>query len=461
MQPSLRLTLFRWLLVPLFGVATLGSVAQYSLNIWAAQDALDSALVDEAVGLATKFRVEGGNVRYLISPNVEAFFRVDTTDAIFYEALNAAGAHLAGDRGVPAGSKPALGRWVAFDASMAGTSVRVIAYGAPCGEDVCELRVAETQKKRAEVAQRSAWIAIGTMLLLAISIWVFSRIAVRRSLDALSSVREQLVSQSLANLAPLPTHGIPLELHPVVGGVNHLIDRVTHANDLQQKFIADAAHQLRTPIAALTTRLELAVLDAQHKRPCPEALAEINHLAQRAGRLANQLLLLARTESGALSSASTDVIDLKVLGSEIALEWGASHLVKGQDLGFELMSARVSGHKFLLLELVNNLLHNAVTYAGPRARITLRTAVVAGAGVIELEDDGPGIPRKRREAMFGRFVRGNENQASGSGLGLAIVRDIAHLHGAQVELLDPPGRAGLLVRVAFPPLPETGGKPIG
>jgi two-component system sensor histidine kinase TctE len=234
---------------------------------------------------------------------------------------------------------------------------------------------------------------------------------------------------------------------------------VVAASAAEKAFIADAAHQLRTPLTALRTETELALLESHP--PQTEALLRRLHLATtRSARLANQLLSQARAEHVRHNSAM-ERFDLKQIATEAAEEWVSRSVDAGVDLGFELESARVDGHGFLLREMLANLLDNAINYAGAGARITIRTGPsreAAGCAQLEVEDNGPGIPPSDRERAFERFQRGNAG-GPGSGLGLSIVRDIASHHGARAELLDGEGGVGLRVRVTFAPLDAAPRKP--
>ena len=217
----------------------------------------------------------------------------------------------------------------------------------------------------------------------------------------------------------------------------------------QQAFIADAAHPLRTPLTALRTEAELALLE-----PHPPALAptlqRLNAASARAARLANQLLAVARAETELRKPDGMELVDLKTIAMAVAREWVPRALAAGVDLGFALDSARVICRPVLLEELLANLLHNAIEYAGRSAHVTVRTGVRDGAAFLEIEDNGPGIATADRLRVFERFNRGSAPRGAGSGLGLSIVRDIALRHAGSVELLDGTDGKGLLVRVRLP-----------
>jgi two-component system sensor histidine kinase TctE len=262
-------------------------------------------------------------------------------------------------------------------------------------------------------------------------------------------LRDQLAHRSLDNLSPLDRGHAPAELQPLVEAVNRLFERVRSAAARQQAFIADAAHQLRTPLTALRTEAELALLE-----PHPPALAptlqRLNATSARAARLANQLLAVARAEAELQKPDGLEQVDLKTLATAVAREWVPRALAAGIDLGFALDSARVNCRPVLIEELLANLMHNALEYAGGGAHVTVRTCTRHGVAYIEVEDNGPGIAPPDRVRVFERFDRGSTPRGAGSGLGLSIVHDIALRHHGSVELLEGSEGKGLMVRVRLP-----------
>jgi len=223
---------------------------------------------------------------------------------------------------------------------------------------------------------------------------------------------------------------------------------VAHAAQNQQRFLANAAHQLRTPLAGLQTHTEIAL-----SKPLPDAaraqIEQVHRATIRTARLANQLLALARAEPGA--HAASAPVKLNGLIEGEADGWLRQALAREVDLGFEVEPASVQGDAFLLREAVSNLVHNAIEYSPPGARVTVRAGRRNGGGAfVEVEDDGPGIPAPERERVLERFYRVPGTPGTGSGLGLAIVRDIATGHGASIELGEGAGGRGLRVALTFP-----------
>ncbi|HRO60183.1 MAG TPA: HAMP domain-containing sensor histidine kinase [Burkholderiaceae bacterium] len=210
---------------------------------------------------------------------------------------------------------------------------------------------------------------------------------------------------------------------------------------------------MRTPLAALRTESELALLEP-HSESMRPVLLNLKTSADRAAHLASQLLTLARLDPEARGSSKPVSVDLMDIAADAAREWSPRAFDVDADLGFELEPATARGRQWLLREALFNLIHNSLEYDSRPARITVRTRISDGAPELSVEDDGPGIPASERERVLQRFVRGRDAQGKGSGLGLPIVAQIAELHGAALHLDVPDSGRGLLVRLRFPPAPR-------
>jgi len=453
-SPSLKRLLAAWLLVPLLLLVPLAAALQYAVTLRAALSSLDHSLGDTALALGQLLRAEAdGSFVFDLSPQTEQSLRTDRFDAIFYAVLDPAGRLLAGERALATLAPPRrVGSvdatpWRFFDSDLQGTRVRVALYRQRCGPRECEVRVAETTRKR-ELAERDALLGAAlSMTLLALVVVALMFVAIERGLRPLQRVREELAQRSLDRLQPLAARDAPAEVQPLVEAINQMLERLRGASDAQRAFIADAAHQLRTPLTSLRTEAELALLEP-HPASLTPTLTRLAQSSARAARLAGQLLALARADAPASDPPAR--IDLREVARAAAAEWVPRGIEAGVDLGFDLAPAAVQGHALLLQELLANLLHNALQYAGAGARVTVRTSVHEGHARIEVEDNGPGIAPADRERVFRRFDRGSQPRGSGSGLGLAIVRDIAHTHGAQVQLGTGAAGRGLRVTVEFP-----------
>jgi two-component system sensor histidine kinase TctE len=463
-RPSIRRSLVLWLVLPLALLVPATAFVFYRLALAPALDSLDHALDGTALALQRLVRLDDGVPALTVSRELDSALRADRYDEVHWVALGPDGRVLAGDRALATlGGPPSAVDWRFLDAVYDRQPVRVALHSWTCvaatpvrAAAQCEARVSETLNKRHGVARQVLGAAASAMLVEALVLAVMGWLAIARSLRPVESLGKDIEQRSPEHLGPVDRPDIPREVAPLVAALNDLFARVVTASAAEKAFIADAAHQLRTPLTVLRTETELALLEAHP--PQLEGLLRRLHLATtRAARLANQLLSQARAEHERHNSAM-ERFDLKQIASEAAEEWVARSVDAGVDLGFELESARIDGHGFLLREMLANLLDNAINYAGPGARVTIRTGAVPGApagAMLEVEDNGPGIPAAERERAFERFQRGDAG-GTGSGLGLSIVRDIAGHHGAVAELLDGPGGVGLRVRVTFAPTKAAG-----
>jgi two-component system, OmpR family, sensor histidine kinase TctE len=463
-RPSIRRSLVMWLVLPLALLVPATAFVFYRLALAPALDSLDHALDGTALALEKLVKLDNGVLSLSMSRELDDALRADRYDEVHWVALGPDGRVLGGDRELATiGGPPSAVDWRFFDAIYNRQPVRVALHSWTCVPPaadriagLCEARVSETLNKRQGVAQQVLAAAASAMLVEALVLAVMGWIAIVRSLKPVESLSKDIEQRSPEHLGPVDRPDIPREVAPLVTALNDLFARVVTASNAEKAFIADAAHQLRTPLTVLRTETELALLE-EHPPQLEGLLRRLHIATTRAARLANQLLSQARAEHERHNSA-IERFDLKQIATEAAEEWVARSMDAGVDLGFELETARLDGHGFLLREMLANLLDNAINYAGHGARVTIRTrtsTVAPICAILEVEDNGPGIPDEDRERAFERFQRGNAG-GTGSGLGLSIVRDIAGHHNALAELLDGPGGVGLKVRVTFAPLETLG-----
>jgi two-component system sensor histidine kinase TctE len=312
------------------------------------------------------------------------------------------------------------------------------------------VRVAETKEQRTALAREIILSVVLPQLLLVVFAGVVVWHGVLRGLAPLQRLQRALAERSYVDRSPVSAEGVPGEVRPLVLSINELLARLDRALTLQSRFIADAAHQLKTPIAALRAQLDVAL-----REPEPARLREAVEAAypglERLSRLASQLLSLARNEPEAAGAVRQEPLDLDALGLEVATRWVPEALKRGIDLGFESAGAPVAvrGDASRLRELLDNLLDNAVRYTREGGRITVRVRA-APQPMLDVSDDGPSIPPAERERVFERFHRLLGTSSDGSGLGLAIAREIAHLHGADIGLSEDTDGVGNTFSVAFP-----------
>jgi two-component system sensor histidine kinase TctE len=240
-------------------------------------------------------------------------------------------------------------------------------------------------------------------------------------------------------------------VRPLVDEVNELMGRLGKTFDFQNRFVADAAHQLKTPVSGLKAQIELALREQDPQR-LRHSLAQLYVSADRLSRLVRQLLALARNEPGALASVQLQPLDLEAFALEVSMEWAPQAIRRGIDLGFEGEGGPlvIAADRERLRELVNNLVDNAIRYSQAGGRVTVRTEpAAAGQCRLAVSDDGPAIPVAERARIFQRFHRLLGTQEDGSGLGLAIVSEIATLHRARITLEEDVDGVGNTFSVFF------------
>ncbi|MDD5612202.1 MAG: ATP-binding protein, partial [Gallionella sp.] len=271
---------------------------------------------------------------------------------------------------------------------------------------------------------------------------------VDRAMLPLSKLRDEVKRRSSLDLSPLPEDDVVAEIRPLIHGFNELLGRLDASFALKRRFVADAAHQLRTPLTGLKAQAELA-LSLQNEEDIRHSLIQIRKAADHASHLANQLLLLARSEPG--SQDQMRELDFIALAKATTEAWVPAALHKNIDLGFEFsgVNGRMLGNATLLGELLNNLLDNAIRYTPDAGRVTARVNVSGDKVALEVEDDGLGVPEAERDRVFERFYRVLGTNQDGCGLGLAIVREIAYQHNAKLSLQSGSNGQGTLIRVVF------------
>ncbi|MBQ5946465.1 ATP-binding protein [Massilia sp. ST3] len=289
-------------------------------------------------------------------------------------------------------------------------------------------------------------IAVMMPILMLVVWWVVSG-----SLEPVARVRSQVASRQADDLSPVSEAGLPDEVRPLVQELNLLFGRVKTAFDAQQNFVADAAHELRTPLAAL--RLQAQSLDRADNADARKlAVARLTAGIDRATRLVEQLLVLARQEATAAGGAACRPVDLADLARRTVADLAGVAAAKGVDVGVQQADpASVEGQPDALQILLRNLVDNAIKYTPAGGTADISVVMEGGAAKVTVEDSGPGIPEEERERVFDRFYRVAGSEAAGSGLGLAIIKAIAERHGATLTLGQSARLGGLAATVVFGP----------
>jgi two-component system, OmpR family, sensor kinase len=312
------------------------------------------------------------------------------------------------------------------------------------------VQIAQDLDARQARAQSLALRAVLPIALLAPLLMMAVGWLISRSLAPVERMRKQVAGRAADDLSPLPDAGLPLEVLPLVRELNLLFERVRRAFSAQQEFVADAAHELRSPLTAL--KLQAQALRRAHDDASREAaIARLNDGIDRAIQLMGQLLVLAREDGEAGAPGRVQQLDLQEVARQAVADVLPQAQAKRIDIG--LASAEpslwVRGQAEPLHIMLRNLLDNAVKYTPEDGQVDISLAMLEGAPVLAVEDSGPGIPETERERVFDRFYRAADVRAPGSGLGLAIVKAIAGRHGATVRLGRSDKLGGLKAEVRF------------
>lgn len=445
---SLRNHLMNWLFTPLFVLWVFSTATGYIATIKYANRPYDSALLERAEALAAQLTPADDGKNPL--PNRA----LSPRDEAFYTLYDADGRHLAGNVSLPRPPEFLLRKTepVFTDAEYRGIKIRMVVLHLP-GQDGRPIRLQlaeQLDKRQALIRGILANIVIPQLMLILMAgaaVWY----ALKRGLAPLEHLRQEVAERSRTDLRQLSESKAPDEVRPLIHAFNQLLQRLSQVLDSQKRFVADAAHQLRTPFAGLKTQAELALRETDPDK-MQNALRKIHASAERCNHLVNQLLALARNEPGGHLYSSLGTLELGRLAQEATMHWVPEALRKDIDLGFEAYrhTVPVKGDPLGLTEMLNNLLDNAIRYTQPGGRVTVSVGYDNGGGVLRVEDDGPGIPPDQRDRVFERFYRILGSGEKGSGLGLSIVKEVAELHHATVELGEGPDGHGLRVTLRFP-----------
>jgi two-component system OmpR family sensor kinase len=314
------------------------------------------------------------------------------------------------------------------------------------------LQVAQAESEREAVATQTALRTLVPFVALLPIFGALIWIGVGRGLAPLDAISRAVARRRPDAMAPIAESRVPEELQPLVVSLNGLLERLSEALAAQRRFTADAAHELRTPLAALKLQLDLARRNGDASGGA-SALDDLDAGVARASHVVEQLLTLARVEPEALAQQRVDC-DLVALARDAIVARAALAADKSIDLGLaHATPATVSGDPASLAILLSNLIDNALRYTPRGGRIDVAVDRDDGGPTLSVTDNGPGIPVEDRERVFDRFFRGSDQHEQGSGLGLSIVKRIADAHHAVIDLDDAPQGSGLVVRVHFPAPP--------
>ena len=448
-QSSLRFLLLRWLLPAMLVLLLAGAMTAYSVALRSATKAYDRALFDTALAIVGQLTIRDGKPVLPLTAQARDVLLVDKFDQVFFAVRGPNGELLDGEPGLPMpSSRLPKEVWreerYYFDGRLNDRPVRVAALKAERGGETFTVLAGETMVKRnALVREILLGMLLPEMLLIGVSLGVVW-FGVRSGLKPLASLREELAGRSQADLRPVTTD-VPEEIQPVVNEINELLNRLGQSLDTQRHFISDAAHQLRTPIAALQAQVEATL--AESEPSTHRQLQGILAAAHRLSHLVEQMLMLARAQPSLAKTQPRVVLEEVVQAA--AADWLPVAIANGIDLGFELSPCATYGNSLLLQEVLANLIDNALRHTPRGGSVTVRCGASDDAAWLVVEDSGSGIPEADREKVFERFYQFSGGISRGSGLGLAIVREIARQHGGKAAIDRSPELGGARITVRF------------
>jgi two-component system, OmpR family, sensor histidine kinase TctE len=449
---SLKRQLLVWLLLPQLVLWLMGGVLAFRVALSYAEKTIDQSLTQSVRSLARQVKPLGSGLLIDFPRAAQDIMEQDPNDRVTYMVSSPPGSFLLGNGKLPGpGSNLNIpqNEPLLYEVVIDGKPMRIasidLSFGDGFTDQTMRVQVAKSLVAQQRIARELVRDVLFPLLILGAVLSVLVYEGIRRGLAPLERLEAQLAHRTTASLSPIEMTQAPEEVHSLANALNQLLTTLRRSLSQEKRFLNDAAHQLRTPLAGLISQTELAMQETE-----PEALRQrlvkVHTGAQRSAHLVHQLLSLARTEA----EVALRPVDVAALAREVAREWTPRALAADIDLGYEgedtLMAA---GDKLLLREALNNLIDNALRYTGPGSKVTLRTQFQDGHCVLDVEDNGPGLSATDRDHMFERFWRASE-LPGGCGLGLSIVSEIAKRHGgsAMAFAVEP---QGLHIQLLLPP----------
>lgn len=419
-----------------------GSLA-YRVALSYAEKAIDQSLSQSVRSLARQVKPLGSGLLVDFPKAAQAIIEQDPNDRVTYMASSPPGSFFLGNVKLPPPPASLLipdNEPVFYNLELDGRQMRAavmeINYGSPPDEQRMRVQVAKSLVAQKQFARELVSDVLVPLLFLGLLLSVLVWGGIRRGLGPLQRLEHQLSRRGSAALTPIEMTEAPREVHSLATTINDLLASLRRSVSQEKRFLNDAAHQLRTPLAGLISQTELALQETD-PQALHERLQKVHTGAQRSAHLVSQLLALARSEA----QFARQSVDVSALAREVAREWTRKAVQAGIDLGWEGDDAlTVAAERLLLREALSNLIDNALRYAGKGSTVTVRTSRQGVHTLMVVEDDGPGLSEAQRGHVFERFWRGSE-LPGGCGLGLAIVAEIAQRHGgsARVEPVQPHG----------------------
>ena len=449
---SLKAEMLFRLIIPLILFVIFDGILSYFVTLHYVDEAYDRWLLDSAESLIQEIKVREGKVSIDLPDAALEIFKWDEGDKTYFKITSSTNEMLAGDQSVPEPKnlKKDWSKPLFFNDRMNDEPVRIVSMliTIDATSTNAYIHVAETLNKRRAMMIDILLADLIPQIILILLTSIYLLTGLTKGLKPLHLLANKIAQRSSRDLSPIPEQLVFLEVRTLTNTINDLLEAHTQAIANQQRFIANAAHQLRTPLAGLKLQAERALREKDIAAMKP-ALQQIQNSADRMSHLTTQLLVLAKSE---LINSTYDLVpvNLHQLAKNICMEWVPKALSKGIKLAFESVEddLYVQGDEVLLRELLINLLDNAINYSGKDGNIIVKLNSNP-TPCLTVEDDGAGIPEKEIHKIFERFYRIPGSAGNGCGLGLAIVKEIADLHNARIHLGNSEFRSGTRIDLIF------------
>jgi two-component system sensor histidine kinase TctE len=440
------------------------AVWSYRNAIAAANHAYDRSLTTSIRAIAENIHVLDGRIHSDIPQSAMDLIDEGVQERIYYAILGPDGSTMTGyeDLVLPSGVEPPSGVPMILDAHyrehdirMAILSKRLYAPELPGGDRVT-IVFAETTEARTLMALQLFSNNLTRQFLLVAAIIVILVFALSRIFRPLLALRESIRLRGTEDLTPIPVKDVPTEVQPLIDAINSHMSRLARMLQTRRRFLADAAHQIRTPLAVLGTQAEYGRRQSSPTEMRSTFVSMLDSI-RSTRHMANQMLMLARAEQANEQTQERAILDVVELARDVAGDFAALALNKQIELAFEAPDGplHLDGNATMIREMVSNVVDNALRYTPARGHVTLSVARAGKNAVLDITDDGPGISPAERDKVFQRFYRIlGSGVPEGSGLGLCIVREIGKAHGGAIQLADGQNGQGLRVEI-FLPLPDS------
>jgi len=450
MTSSISRQLILWLAIPLMLVALCGALIHYFNNVAPVVISSDRRLKDAASALMAHVSVKQGQVALDLNPYVKPF--LPAADSVKYALRDSQGKLLAGDDQLPPVAMGGEGTELLAVAQLEGRGARTLTTRFNTAAGALTLTVADMRKTsepeaRLGLMSTLLWDFVQLDITLVL-VWV----GIQLGLRPIRKLRDEIASRSPLDLRPIVETTVPREIAPVVVTLNRLFGMLRTSVQSQQQFIADTAHQLRTPITGMQAQLGLLVAEPA-AQPVKARLLSLQEGVKQLAHSANQLLTLARADPSANISAKNQTVDLQAIVNEVAARFFDRALQSNIDFGVDAIPVSIRADPSLLDDMLSNLVDNALKYTPAGGRVTASAGEKNGRPYFAVEDTGSGIPSEERQRVRQRFYRMPNSRGHGSGLGLAIVDEIARLYDASMTIETGANGAGTRVLIQFPPRP--------